>query len=198
MLPPIFPLLQSIRFVRYFDWCSETLRFLAQTVREKYIWKLEFRFQNTFYLLFLFSFALNIYIYIYACSLVFLVWALWHGLDDTTYVRSLGVAIWPYLHPSISTALMRPRRPKQYCLQLVIYICIYLYILHMYVCMYVYLVLWLLKHYEKDKLHANPQKNLYLMYLIQFHVLEVHVQTVRPWVIVCIKWISCLHLSSSV
>ena len=26
------------------------------------------------------------------------------------------------LHPSISTALMRPRRPKQYCLQLVIYI----------------------------------------------------------------------------
>ena len=26
----------------------------------------------------------------------------------------------PYLHPSISTALMRPRRPKQYCLQLVI------------------------------------------------------------------------------
>lgn len=86
MLPPIFPLLQSVRFVRYFDWCSETLRFLAQTVREKY-----FRFQNTFYLLFL-----------------------------------------------------------------------------------------LLKHYEKDKLHANPQKNLYLMYLIQFHVLEVHVQTVRP------------------
>ena len=29
------------------------------------------------------------------------------------------MAIWPYLHPSISTALMRPRRPKQYCLQLV-------------------------------------------------------------------------------
>ena len=49
-------------------------------------------------------------------------WALWHGLDDSTCVRSLGVAIWPYLHPSISTALMRPRRPKQYCLQLVIYI----------------------------------------------------------------------------
>ena len=40
-------------------------------------------------------------------------------------VRSLVVAIWPYLHPSISTALMRPRRPKQYCLQLVIYIYIY-------------------------------------------------------------------------
>ena len=66
--------------------------------------------------------------YIYACSLVFLVWALWHGLDDPTYVRSLGVAIWSYLHPSISTALMRPRRPKQYCLQLVIYIYIHIYI----------------------------------------------------------------------
>ena len=39
--------------------------------------------------------ANNIYIYImhYACSLVYLVWALWHGLDDTTCVRSLGVAI---------------------------------------------------------------------------------------------------------
>ena len=28
------------------------------------------------------------------------------------------MAIWSYLLPSISTALMRPRRPKQYCLQL--------------------------------------------------------------------------------
>ena len=62
----------------------------------------------------------------YACSLVFLVWALWHGLDDPTYVRSLEVAIWSYLHPSISTALMRPRRPKQYCLQLYIYTYIYI------------------------------------------------------------------------
>ena len=35
------------------------------------------------------------------------------------------MAIWSYLHPSISTALMRPRRPKQYCLQLVIYIYIH-------------------------------------------------------------------------
>ena len=35
------------------------------------------------------------------------------------------MALWPYLHPSISTALMRPIRPKQYCLQLVIYIYIY-------------------------------------------------------------------------
>ena len=50
-----------------------------------------------------------VYIYIY----------IWHGLDDPTCVRSLGVAIWPYLHPSISTALMRP---KQYCLQLYKYI----------------------------------------------------------------------------
>ena len=58
-----------------------------------------------------------IYIYIY----------LWHGLDDSTCVRSPGVAIWPYLHPSISTAQMRPRRPKQYCLQLVTYIYIYIY-----------------------------------------------------------------------
>ena len=32
------------------------------------------------------------------------------------------MAIWLHLHPSISTALMRPRRPKQYCLQLVIYV----------------------------------------------------------------------------
>ena len=51
----------------------------------------------------------------------------WHGLDDPTYVRSLGVVIWPYLHLSISTELIRPRRPKQYCLQLVIYIYIYIY-----------------------------------------------------------------------
>ena len=40
---------------------------------------------------------------------------LWHGLDDPTCVRSLGVVTWPYLHPSISTTLMRPRRPHQYC-----------------------------------------------------------------------------------
>ena len=51
-----------------------------------------------------------------------------YNIDDPTYVRSLGVAIWSYLHPSISTALMRPRRPKQYCLQLVIHIYIYIYI----------------------------------------------------------------------
>ena len=31
-----------------------------------------------------------------------------------------------HLHLSISTALMRPRRPKQYCLQLYIYIYIYM------------------------------------------------------------------------
>ena len=32
---------------------------------------------------------------------------------------SFGETILVLLHPSISTALMRPRRPKQYCLQLV-------------------------------------------------------------------------------
>ena len=35
---------------------------------------------------------------VYICSLVFLVWVLRHGLDDPTCVRSLGVAILPYLH----------------------------------------------------------------------------------------------------
>ena len=44
------------------------------------------------------------------------------------------MAVWPYLHPSISTALMRPRRPKQYCLQLVIYIFIYTYLYYIYIC----------------------------------------------------------------
>ena len=78
----------------------------------------------------LYIYIIYIYIYMhYARPLVFLVWALWHGLGDPTCVRSLGVAILPYLHPSISTALMRPRRPKQYCLQLVIYIYIYIYML---------------------------------------------------------------------
>ena len=38
-----------------------------------------------------------------------------------------------HLHLGISTALMRPRRSKQYCLQLVIYVCMYLSIC-MYVC----------------------------------------------------------------
>ena len=40
------------------------------------------------------------------------------------------------LHLSISTALMRPRRPKQYCLQLVI--CMYVYI-HIYIHIYIYI-----------------------------------------------------------
>ena len=43
----------------------------------------------------------------------FLVRALWNGLNDPIWLR-----------PSISTALTRPRRPKQYCLQSVI--CIYI------------------------------------------------------------------------
>ena len=50
-----------------------------------------------------------------------LVRALWHGLDDTTFVGSFGVAISLNLRPTIIAALMRPRRPKQYCLQLYIY-----------------------------------------------------------------------------
>ena len=48
------------------------------------------------------------YIYIYTLT--------WY--DDTTYVASSEVAIAANLNSSISTALMRPRRPKQYCLQL--------------------------------------------------------------------------------
>ena len=43
----------------------------------------------------------------------------------------MGSSRWPLkvrLHLSISTALMRPRRPKQYCLQLYIYIYIYIYV----------------------------------------------------------------------
>ena len=56
----------------------------------------------------------------------FLVWAIWHGLDDTTSVGSFGVTIWVLLPPSISTTLMRPRRPKQYCLQLAISTCRYM------------------------------------------------------------------------
>ena len=39
----------------------------------------------------------------------------------------LEVAFKAHLHLSISTALMRPRRPKEYCLQLYIYIYIYIY-----------------------------------------------------------------------
>ena len=42
--------------------------------------------------------------------------------DDTTCVGSSEVAIAANLNSSISTALMRPRRPKQYCLQLYIYL----------------------------------------------------------------------------
>ena len=51
-----------------------------------------------------------------------LVWALWHGLDVPHVWDIWGgfISLTPIL--DISTALMRPRRPKQYCLQLVIYI----------------------------------------------------------------------------
>ena len=42
---------------------------------------------------------------------------------------------------AISTALMRPRRPKQYCLQLVIYTFIYIYVylyISIYISIYIY------------------------------------------------------------
>ena len=108
-----------------------------------------------------------IYIYIYyACSLVFLVWALWHGLDDPTCVRSLGVAIWPHLYPSISIALMRPRRPKQYCLQLVIYMYIYIYI-YIYLYMYIYVDVAIFPYHsaryvvESDIYWVREKKHMY-------------------------------------
>ena len=41
-------------------------------------------------------------------------WDIWGGFISLTSI------------PDISTALMRPRRPKQYCLQLYIYIYIYI------------------------------------------------------------------------
>ena len=37
-----------------------------------------------------------------------------HGLNDTTCVGSFGVTIRVLLHPSISTALLRNKRSKQY------------------------------------------------------------------------------------
>ena len=78
--------------------------------------------------------------YIYICSLDFLVWALWHGSDDTTCVRSLGVAILPDLHPSISTALMRPRWWVLSAVYVYIYIYIYIYMyIYMCMCMCVYI-----------------------------------------------------------
>lgn len=42
----------------------------------------------------------------------FLVWAVWHGLDDTPCVGSFGVTILVLLHLSISTALMKLGRPN--------------------------------------------------------------------------------------
>ena len=60
----------------------------------------------------------------------------------------------PYLHPSISTALMRPRRPKQYCLQLVIYIYIYIGSLS-----FDFSIVQCLRHLEKTKrLYYHPYK----------------------------------------
>ena len=47
-----------------------------------------------------------------------LVWVLWHDWDVTTCVGHLRWLQVLTFIPDISTALMRPRRPKQYCLQL--------------------------------------------------------------------------------
>ena len=52
------------------------------------------------------SFFIDFDIYIYVRH----VWDIWGGFISLTSI------------PDISTALMRPRRPKQYCLQLYIYI----------------------------------------------------------------------------
>ena len=82
---------------------------------------------------------------------------LWHGLDDPTYVRSLGVVVWPYLHLSISTALIRPRRPKQYCLQLVIYIYIYIYIYSQRLYIYIYIYIYCGKK-KTNKIQIQPYK----------------------------------------
>ena len=47
-----------------------------------------------------------------------LVWALWHGLDVPHVWDIWGGFISLTSIPNISTALMRPRRPEKYCLQL--------------------------------------------------------------------------------
>ena len=36
--------------------------------------------------------------------------------DNTTSVGSFGVTLWLLPHPSISIALIRPIKPKQFCL----------------------------------------------------------------------------------
>ena len=52
----------------------------------------------------------------------------WHGLDVPHVWDIWGGFLSLTSILDISTALMRPRRPKQYCLQLYIYIYIYIYI----------------------------------------------------------------------
>ena len=47
-----------------------------------------------------------------------LIWALWYGLDVTTCMFHSRWLFKLYFHPFIRTALMRPRRPKQYRLHL--------------------------------------------------------------------------------
>ena len=97
----------------------------------------------------------SIYIYIYIYIYIHL--SIYIYIDDPTCVRSLGVAIWPHLHPSISTALMRPRRPKQYCLQLVIYIYIYMYLDR---CLFLFLFFLILERKEEEEPLADSENYL--------------------------------------
>ena len=47
--------------------------------------------------------CMYVYMYMYICMYIYMY----------VYICTCnGVAIWPYLHPSISTALMRPRFPQ--------------------------------------------------------------------------------------
>ena len=85
----------------------------------------------------------NIYIYIFSNIYMCIYTYIWSRKRETQSHRKVVLLISStfkytyiyiyiyiyiyYPHPSISTALMRPRRPKQYCLQLVIYIYIYIF-----------------------------------------------------------------------
>ena len=70
------------------------------------------------------------------------------------------MAIWSYLHPSISTALMRPRRPKQYCLQLVIYIYMYIYIyIYIYIHQIIYDLVALSSHFISSNFLFSKRKS---------------------------------------
>ena len=81
-----------------------------------------------------------------------------------------------HLHLSISTALMRPRRPKQYCLQLVSYIYIYIYIylangFHVAVRLFSNRSQMTSKCGKNKKVAHEAQPSVSLMFLPHFHVL---------------------------